>query len=707
VKYASQNEALLDTLESPFHSGEQAIQSRLGVREQMERFGSKVIRDHMPDQHRAFYSQLPFLILGHCDKAGWPWASIVTAPSGFISSPDETLLSIAARPITGDPLIESLSPGLAIGVLGIEPHTRRRNRLSTVVAGHNANADRGVFQLKVKQSFGNCPQYIQSRQCESVALDPNRDTSMTPFTELSDEAVALIRASDTFYVASSTGMNGNKESASHGTDASHRGGKPGFVSVDSAGVLTIPDYLGNNHFNTLGNFQLYAKAGLLFIDDETRDVLMLTGSVQILWDHDMQPHFDGAQRFWRFQLDHGVWLKNSLPLKTTLNDYSPNTLLTGDWKNAQNTMEANRQKTQWQACRLTRKTKESSSISSFFFAPEAGVTPTFQAGQFITLQVMLDDKPVVRTYTVSNAPGSNEYRISVKREKSGLVSRYLHDALEVGQRVRLKAPLGQFTFDTAGTRYAVMLTAGIGITPIVSMLQDILNDGIKRRHIRRVLVIATVRSDKERAFAKELTEIEHRSGGRIRVLWAMTSPETNLVAGVDYQHLGRVSAALLQSMLPLDDYDFYLCGPDGFMQSTYDMLQQLGVADRKVMAESFGPSSLKRLIEADQALSPDTETAAQALVIIRNAKGEVQTEQQWTKNEGSLLEFAEAHGIHPQFGCRSGACGSCAATLNKGNIVYQQETSARLSEGSILLCCAKPGVESGSNIPTIDIQLSN
>lgn len=707
MNLTSQHESSAIAVESPFHRGEQEIQSRLGVRDQMEKFGGKVIRDFMPGQHRDFYSQLPFLIMGHCDKDGWPWASIVTAPPGFVSSPDDKHLNLAARPLSGDPLADSLESGLAVGVLGIEPHSRRRNRLSTVVETVGAKKEPDYFQLKVKQSFGNCPQYIQARRSDSIAPQSLTDSAVIPFRELSEEAVELIRKSDTFYVASSTGMNDTSEKASHGTDASHRGGKPGFVEVDEAGALTIPDYLGNNHFNTLGNFQLYPKAGLLFIDDQSKDILMLTGSVEIVWDHDMQPHFEGAQRFWRFRLDHGVWLKKSLPLTTTFEGFSPNTLLTGDWQTASTMKEADRLKTQWQACRLSKKVTESSSICSFYFQPEAGVIPHFQAGQFITLQVMIDDKPVVRSYTVSQASGSSGYRISVKRDVDGQVSRHLHDFLEVGQRVLIKAPQGQFTFDTAATRSAVMLTAGIGITPVISMLHEVLNDKVKRRHIRPIIVIATARSDKDRAFSGELAEIAKQSAGGIRVLWAMTSPEEHLVLGDDYHHKGRINPLLLQNVLPLDDYDFYLCGPDGFVQSTYDMLQGLGVVDRKIMAESFGPSSLKRRLESGETSSPDKKTAAQALVTIKNTQGEILTEQQWTEKDGSLLEFAEAHGINPEFGCRSGSCGSCAVTLNQGGVTYLQEISAPLSGNAVLLCCAKPAFDEEKEIPAIDIQLSN
>jgi predicted pyridoxine 5'-phosphate oxidase superfamily flavin-nucleotide-binding protein len=149
---------------SPFHAGEQAIQEKMGVREQMERFGSRVIRDHMPDQHRDFFGKLPFVFAGHADDKGWPWASILFGQPGFIESNDNTTIQINALPVGGDPLGDSLKEGTRIGLLGIELPTRRRNRLSTHIKAFTADQ----IQLEVDQSFGNCPQYIQTRDLESL-----------------------------------------------------------------------------------------------------------------------------------------------------------------------------------------------------------------------------------------------------------------------------------------------------------------------------------------------------------------------------------------------------------------------------------------------------------------------------------------------------------------------------------------------------------
>jgi predicted pyridoxine 5'-phosphate oxidase superfamily flavin-nucleotide-binding protein len=153
--------------ESPFHWGERAIQERLGALEQMDDFGRRIIREFLPEQHRQFYAQLSYFLVGTVDRAGNPWASILVGEPGFISAPSDRTLHIAAQPLYGDPLAETLQVGSDIGFLGIELHTRRRNRVNGVVS---AIAPDG-FKVQVSQTFGNCPKYIQARQFNLAAFD--------------------------------------------------------------------------------------------------------------------------------------------------------------------------------------------------------------------------------------------------------------------------------------------------------------------------------------------------------------------------------------------------------------------------------------------------------------------------------------------------------------------------------------------------------
>jgi uncharacterized protein len=312
---------MTDTITSPFHHGEQLIQTQLGVRERMERFGQKVIRDHIPDQHQEFYQQLQYLLVGHADAQGWPWASILTGDSGFIQSPNNKQLHIQAKPIAGDPLTEAITTGTHLGLLGIELSTRRRNR----VTGHINQLTPEGLVLQVDQAFGNCPKYIQKRKMTNTAPAStpinSEHSSIQTLKKLDTKAQTLIANSDTFFVASCVASCGSQPD--QGVDVSHRGGLPGFVRIDSDTTFTIPDYAGNLHFNTLGNFVENPKAGLLFIDFEQGHLLMLTGKVDILWDSPETKTFDGAERLWRFELDHGQWLKHALPVRWQLQEYSP------------------------------------------------------------------------------------------------------------------------------------------------------------------------------------------------------------------------------------------------------------------------------------------------------------------------------------------------------------------------------------------------
>ena len=301
-----------ETAISPFHAGEQEIQTRVGKRDKIENFGRHTIRPYMPEQHRDFYQQLPFIIAGSVDQQGWPWASILFGPPGFIISPDAKTLTINATPSMGDPIKPQLKKdGSPLGLLGIDMNSRRRNRVN----GRIQQASSTHFSVAVDQSFGNCPKYIQSRNVEYDDESSSKQNahSIEKFTTLDHEANRIIRLADTFFVSSY--VQANKHPEQEGVDVSHRGGQPGFVQVDG-NTLTIPDYSGNYYFNTLGNFLVNPKAGLVFIDFSTGDLLMLTGTVELLWEDDPEVMaFKDAKRAWRFMLSHGVFLKKALPFR--------------------------------------------------------------------------------------------------------------------------------------------------------------------------------------------------------------------------------------------------------------------------------------------------------------------------------------------------------------------------------------------------------
>ena len=301
----------------PFHPGERLAQERVGVRTRMAAQGGAAIRQWMPDQHRSFFAALPFVLIATTDRAGWPGGTVLEGPPGFISSPDPRTLQIVAHlHETNDPVASRLIAGTGVGLLGIDLATRRRNRLN----GRITRVDGDGLDIAVEQSFGNCPQYIQGRDIAPIASSAT-DARPEVLVSIDAEARRLIAASDTFFVASSAG---------DAVDISHRGGRPGFVRVDR-NVLTIPDFAGNRYFNTLGNFLVTPRAGLLFIDFSRGDLLHLSGTVEIIWDGIEVQQFARAERLWRVRVSHGWRRRNALALRWVFRDYAPTTARTGTW----------------------------------------------------------------------------------------------------------------------------------------------------------------------------------------------------------------------------------------------------------------------------------------------------------------------------------------------------------------------------------------
>ncbi len=328
---------------SPWHAGEAALQARAGMRERLEQIGPRAIRSYLPDEHRELFGRLPMLVVGSLDADRRPWASVLIEQPGFIASPDERTLRVRAAPALGDPLRANLKVNAPIALLGIELATRRRNRANGTVT---AVGDRG-FDVRVEQSFGNCPQYIQARSPSFAANPRNRESSSPPApasrhgvsTEggmLSARAAALVARADTFFIA--TAANALDGDARHGCDVSHRGGNPGFVRVereprgsdaDGSGargamargnggarsVLYWPDFRGNFFFNTLGNLAVNPRAGLLFMDFESGAALLLTGTAEVIWDGPLVTSFAGAERMLRFEPEAGVWVQASAALR--------------------------------------------------------------------------------------------------------------------------------------------------------------------------------------------------------------------------------------------------------------------------------------------------------------------------------------------------------------------------------------------------------
>lgn len=308
----------MSELLTPFHPGELHIQERAGVRDLLAPVIHRFIRDHMPQQHMDFYAQLPFLMLGSVDEAGQVWAHMATGAPGFVQATDPYHLHIHAKP----PYMR-LEVGRDVGVLGIELETRRRNRLHGVIS---EITDDG-FTIKVRQTFGNCPKYIQRRDLRPVTASGMGDVEH--LTHFDTDLAALLARADTFFIASA--YQGDGAAAAQGVDVSHRGGKPGFIRQVSDNAFLVPDFAGNNFFNTLGNLLANPKGGVFVPDFETRDAVYMTGVGEVIFDGPDVEAFKGAQRLLKFTAHQIIRVRATLPFEADFGDYSPMLDRLGSW----------------------------------------------------------------------------------------------------------------------------------------------------------------------------------------------------------------------------------------------------------------------------------------------------------------------------------------------------------------------------------------
>jgi len=282
---------------------------------------SAPIRSAMPEQHREFFAALPYVLASTLDEHGWPVATLLTGPRGFISAPDATHLRINAPRRQDDPALAAMHSGREIGLLGIDFSNRRRNRAN----GRIGRMDKNRIEIAVDQSFGNCPKYIQIRELVDCA-QPGPLPVREDLTALDDNARKLIGSADTFFVAT----HAHSDTPQGGADVSHRGGQPGFVRMDS-NRLWIPDFTGNKFMNTLGNLLAQPRAALLFPDFDTGDILHLQGTTEILWQPDALNGPAGAERYWCVELTRAWRFRAALPWRGRHVQYSPATLATGVW----------------------------------------------------------------------------------------------------------------------------------------------------------------------------------------------------------------------------------------------------------------------------------------------------------------------------------------------------------------------------------------
>jgi predicted pyridoxine 5'-phosphate oxidase superfamily flavin-nucleotide-binding protein len=290
----------------PYHRGELAVQARASLEEPAQHAG-RAIRAAMPPVAIGFLAEQPALFVGAADRAGRIWSTMITGEPGFLTAPREDLLIVGARPAAPDPLAETLARPARVGMIAIEPSTRRRMRLN----GHSRPHGDGLA-VQLDQVVSNCPKYLQKRDVAYAAGDGARLAARGG--ALTERQQQWIGAADTFFVSTAADDGA--------ADTSHRGGLPGFVQVASATRLSWPDYVGNAMFLTLGNLDVHPAAGLLFPDWSTGDLLHLTGTAVV--DHTPQraARVPGAQRMVDFTVTGVVEVAAGSPLRWSAPEFS-------------------------------------------------------------------------------------------------------------------------------------------------------------------------------------------------------------------------------------------------------------------------------------------------------------------------------------------------------------------------------------------------
>ncbi|MEZ0168531.1 2Fe-2S iron-sulfur cluster-binding protein [Microvirga sp. TS319] len=357
--------------------------------------------------------------------------------------------------------------------------------------------------------------------------------------------------------------------------------------------------------------------------------------------------------------------------------------------------------------KIVAKRRESETIMSLELTPVCGsaIRP-FIPGQFIVMR--LPDPSgsgnLLRHYSISSSCRlTHRFRISVKREMppphlpdapEGVGSSYLHNA-EIGTVVSLHGPRGEFCLDRTSLRPVVLLSGGVGLTPVVSMLHELASDTE-----RPVFFVHACENGRVHALRDEVLALaSSRSGIRIHFCYRVPT-DADEAAGA-YDSKGLITKETLQALLPLDDYDVYMCGPAGFMQANYSLLRGLGIPKQRIHYEFFGPATV--LATDDERPSPAETTipntrpspapdpaqkdeSAEVTVSFNGSAAPIP----WPDGARSLLELAESVGLEPPFSCRAGVCSTCTSRLLSGEIEYFEEPLTPPGPGEVLLCCSRP-----------------
>lgn len=343
---------------------------------------------------------------------------------------------------------------------------------------------------------------------------------------------------------------------------------------------------------------------------------------------------------------------------------------------------------------VSKKVEECEDTHSFYLKPHNGKKlPPFKPGQYLTFSFKLPgtEKPLVRCYSLSDGFLSDDhYRVTIKRclapgdkpeWKAGVISSHFCDGVKEGDILDVKAPSGRFYLDMDIDRPVVLISGGIGITPMLAMARALTH----AKDNREIFFFFGCRSGKDHMFRDEVVELQ-RSNPQMRMHICYSRPDATDVPGEAYNHESRVTVELMKEVLPSSNYEYYLCGPGPFMETLVNGLYEWGVPKNDVKFEAFGPATVKSAAKPAEATG---DSAAQPTFMVEFARSGKSIP--WEPGMHNLLAFAEGKGITTiEGGCRAGSCGSCLVAIKEGEVEYEIEPGDAPEEGSCLSCICRP-----------------
>ena len=342
---------------------------------------------------------------------------------------------------------------------------------------------------------------------------------------------------------------------------------------------------------------------------------------------------------------------------------------------------------------VDRVERESDTIASFYLRTADGsALPLYKPGQFLPMRLDIpgEPRPLIRTYSLSDRPGLDYYRLTVKREPTpadqpdappGRSSNHFHDRIKRGTRLRIRPPRGKFHLDPTERSPVALVSAGVGLTPMISMLNAIVEAGAERP----AWFIHGARNGAEHAMGAHVRRLAAENDF-VHCHVRYSRPRDGDTIGQDYDSEGHLDAPLMVQLLPDEPVDYYLCGPTPFLKSVFNGLRDNGVAEERIHYEFFGPASALREDDVGGAQPTAAEPSAGFAVSFKRSG----VSGTWDPAFGTLLDMAERLGLNPPYSCRSGICQTCLCSIESGEAEYLEEPLDPPDDGSVLICSAKP-----------------